>query len=110
VKEEMMLQTVGKIIKWISLPVLLIGSLFSASAESYEFLVDFVICLGAIIFVQRAASSKEYFWAAGFLAIAAVFSPLLLVVKIFVLTGLTCVATFATLLAAFRVQPLPETL
>jgi hypothetical protein len=106
----MMFQTVGKIIKWVSLPVLLIGSLFSASAESYEFLVDFVICLGALIFVQRAVWSKEYFWAAGFVAIAVVFSPFLLVLKIILLTGLSCLATIVTLLEAFRVQPLPETL
>jgi hypothetical protein len=105
-----MFQTVRKIIKWISLPVLLMGSLFSASAESYEFLMNFVICLGALIFVQRAVWSKEYFWVAGFVAIAVVFSPFLLVVKIILLTGLTCLATFLTLLEAFRVQPLPEPL
>jgi hypothetical protein len=106
----MMFQTVGKIIKWISLPALLIASLFSGSVESYAFLVDFVICLGALIFVQRALSSKEYYWVAGFVAIALVFSPFLLVVKIILLTGLTCLATFLTLLQAFRVQPLPEPL
>jgi hypothetical protein len=105
-----MFQTVRKIIKWISLPVLLIGSMFSASAGSYEFLVNFVICLGALIFVQRAVWSKEYVWAAGFVAIAVVFSPFLLLVKIILLTGLTCLATFVTLLEAFRVQPLPEPL
>jgi hypothetical protein len=102
-----MFQMITKIVKWVSLPALLIASMFSRSAASYELLVDFVICLGAIIFVQRAVRLREYFWAAGLVAIAVVFSPLLLVVKIFLLMGFTCIATFVTLLAAFRKQPVP---
>ena len=102
-----MFQMVTKIIKWVSLPALLIASMFSRSAASYELLVDLVICLGAIIFVQRAVRLKEYFWAAGFVAIAVVFSPLLLVVKISLLMGFTCIAAFVNVLAAFRTQPLP---
>jgi hypothetical protein len=100
-----MFQMVTKIIKRVSIPVLLIASIFSRYAASYEFLVDLVICLGAIILVQQAVRLKKYFWAAGFVAIALVFSPLPLVVKIFLLMGLTCAATFATLLTAFRTQP-----
>jgi hypothetical protein len=102
-----MFRMVTKIIKWVSIPVLLVASLFACCAASYEPLVDFAICLGAIIFVQRAIRLKEYFWAAGFLAIVVVFTPLSLVVKIFLLMGFTCIATFANLLAAFRTQPAP---
>jgi len=102
-----MFQMITKIVKWVSLPALLIASMFSRSAASYELLVDFVICLGAIIFVQRAVRLREYFWAAGLVAIAVVFSPLLLVVKIFLLMGFTCIATLVTLMAAFRKQPVP---
>jgi hypothetical protein len=104
---ETMFRMVTKIIKWVSIPVLLIASLFAFCAASYEPLVDFAICLGAIIFVQRAIRLKEYFWAAGFLAIVIVFTPLSLVVKIFLLMGFTFIATFANLLAAFRTQPAP---
>src|SRR5207253_992434 len=93
-------QMATKIIKWVSLPALLIGSMFSHSAANYELLLNWLICLGAIIIVQRAVSAKKYFWAAGFVAIAVVFSPLMLVVKIFLLMGFTCIATFATLLTA----------
>jgi len=39
--------------------------------------------------------------------IAIVFSPLLLAVKIFLLMGLTCMAVFLALMAAFRRQALP---
>jgi hypothetical protein len=102
-----MFQMATKIIKWVSLPALLIASMFSRSAASYGLLVDLVICLGAIIFVQRAVRSKEYDWAAGFVAIAIVFSPLLLVFKIALLMGFTCIAMFVSLLVAFRTQPLP---
>ena len=75
-----MLQMITRIIKWVSIPVLLIGSIFSPYAASYELLVDCVICLGAIVFLQRAIRSKEYLWAAGLIAIAVVFSPFLLVI------------------------------
>ena len=102
-----MFRMVTNIIKWVSLPVLLIASMFSRSAGSYELVVDVVVCLGAIIFVQAAVRLEQYSWAAGFVAIALVFSPLLLVVKIFLLMGFTCIVTFVALLAAFRTQPLP---
>ncbi|MEX2260352.1 MAG: hypothetical protein WD696_00295 [Bryobacteraceae bacterium] len=103
-----MFQTVTEIVKWASLPVLLIGSMFSHAAESYGFLLDWVTCLVAIIIVQRTVWVKEYFWAAGFVAIAVVFSPLMPVVKIFLLMGFTCIAAFVTLLAVWKTQPLPH--
>ena len=106
-KEKTMFPRVTKIIKWVSIPVLLFATTFSYSAARYEPLVDFVVCLGAIVFVRRAVRLKKYFWAAGFVAIAVVSSPLLLAAKIFFLLGFTCIATFATLLVAFRTQPLP---
>ena len=102
-----MFQMLPGIIKWVSLPLLLSVSVLTRYAASYELLVDFVICLGAIVYVQREVWLKEYFWAAGFVAVAVVFSPLLLVVKIFLLIGFICIATLVTLLTAFRRQPLP---
>jgi hypothetical protein len=101
------LRTITKIGKWASIPVLLIASLFACCAASYEPLVDLAICLSAIVFVQRAIRLREYFWAAGFLAIVVVFTPTPLAIKALVLMGLTCAATFANLLAAFRTQPAP---
>ena len=98
---------VTKIIKWVWLPALLIAVMLPRSAASYGLLVDLAICLGAVILVQRAVRLRAYFWAAGFVAIVVVFSPLLLVIKIFLLTGFTCIATLVTLLGAFRRRPLP---
>ena len=100
-----MFQMVTKIMKWASIPVLLIASLFAFCAASYEPLLDFTIGLAAIVFVQRAIRLKEYFWAVGYLAVGVVFTPLSLMVKIFLLMGFACVVTFANLLAAFRTQP-----
>ena len=96
-----------KIIKWASLPVLLIGSIFSGSAARYELLLDFVVCLGALIVIERSIRARKFFWAAGFVAVVIVFSPLMLVVKIFALMGLTCIGTFVTVLAAWKTEPLP---
>ena len=93
-----------KIIKWASLPVLLVASLFSRYAGNYELLVDVAICLGAVVFVQRAIHSREYFWAAGLVGIAIVFSPVALAVKIFLLMGVTFIAMSVTLGAAFRTK------
>jgi hypothetical protein len=104
-----MFQTATRTGKWVALPVLLISSLFSSFAGSYEFLLNMLICLAAVIVVQRAVSVKEYFWAAGFVAIAVVFSPFTLMVKIFLLMGLTCIAAFATLFATWKMRPLPAT-
>lgn len=101
-----MLLIVTAIVKWVSLPALLIASMFSCFAASYELPLDSVICLGAVIFVQRAVRSKEYCWAAGFVAIVVVFSPLLLVIKLFLLMGLACFASLTTLLVSFRTPPL----
>jgi len=102
-----MFQTVVRITKWASIPVLLLASILSRFTASYEFLVDCVICLGATVVILWAVRSKQYLLAAGFVAVGVVFSPLLLVVKIFLLLGFTCSASLVTAFAAFRTHPLP---
>lgn len=102
-----MLQVILKIIQVASIPALVIASLFSHSAASYELLLDWLICPGAIVFVVGACHSKQYLWAAEGVVLAVVFSPLSLVAKIFLLLGFTCITTLVTLLAAFRAQPVP---
>ena len=104
---QTMFQKVTEIIKWVSIPALLMASVFSRFAASYELAGDLAICLGATILVQRAVWRKEYFWTAGFVSVAIVFSPIVLAGKIFLLMGVTCGAIFLVLLAVFRRQPLP---
>ncbi len=86
--------TVMNIIKWASIPVLLTASLFVCCTASYELLVDFAVCVGTILFVGHAIRRDEYYWAAGFLAIGMMFTPLALVVKIVLLAGFACIAAF----------------
>jgi hypothetical protein len=102
-----MIQTVTSIIKWAAIPALLLVSMLSRFTASFEFRVDIAICVGAMVFVQRAVQAKEYLWAAGFVAIAVVFSPVPLAVKIFLLLGLLCTGIFLTMLAVFRPQLAP---
>ena len=95
---------ITRIIKYTSLPALLIAAVFSCLAASHELLLDIAICLGAMLAVQHAVWVREYFWAAGFVAIAVIFSPFVLVVKIFLLMGLACIAALVTLFAAWKPQ------
>jgi hypothetical protein len=102
-KGQAMPQVLTKIIK---VTVLAIASMLVPYAAGYEPLAV-SICVGAIVFVQRMTRLKEYFWAAGLVAIAVVVSPLPLAFQMFLLTGFTCIATYVTLLGALRARPLP---
>jgi hypothetical protein len=95
-KENRMFQNVSKIVKWVALPVLLLAAVFARYADAYE---------APLILVERAVRLKKYYWAAGFVGAAIVFSPLLLVDKIFLSMAFTCTFTLIALLAAFRPEP-----
>jgi hypothetical protein len=101
-----MIQTVTSIIKWAAIAALLFVSMLRFTA-SFEFVVDLAICAGAIVFVHRAVRAKEYLWAAGFVPIAVVFSPVPLAVKLFLLLGFLCTGIFLTMLAVFRPRLAP---
>jgi len=101
-----MLHVVTKIVEWSSIPVLLTASLLSRFAGSYELPVDLAIWLGAFFLAQRAVRAREYVLSAGFGVVVIVFSPLLLVDKIFLLMAYTSIVTFLTLAAVFRPLPL----
>jgi hypothetical protein len=66
-----------KAVKWVSVAALLLTALFWRSAANYQLLLDFVVCMGAIVVVQPAVRANEYFWAAGLIAIAILFNPIL---------------------------------
>lgn len=93
------------IVKWASLPLLLIGAIFSGFAAEYELQLDFAVCLGALVVVERAVSARAYFWAAGFGAIAIVFCPMALATRVLLLTACTGIAACATLYTASKRQP-----
>ncbi|MCU1232570.1 MAG: hypothetical protein JWP63_537 [Candidatus Solibacter sp.] len=101
-----MLQVITKIVKWSSIPVLLMSSMLSRFAGSYELPVDLVIWLGAFFLAARAVRSGDYVWAAGLGVVVIVFSPLLPGDKTLLFMGYTGIATFLTLAAVFGPQPL----
>ena len=94
-------------VKWVLIPVVLMASLFSRLAGGYEPLLNALVCMGAIVLVQRACWLHRYVSGAGFIAIAVVFGPFSLAVKIFLLMGLTCIAACSAALAGFRTRPAP---
>jgi len=100
-----MLQEAMKISMWASIPVLLAGAIFSGMAATYEPMMNGSICVAAIGVLVWQARLKNYYCAAGFLAVGLVFSPLPLVNKIFFLMGLICVVSLLTVAAAFRMEP-----
>ena len=109
-KGTTMLRIVARIMKCASIPVLLIASIFTSLAGSYQLPVNLAIWLGAFYLAQRAIRRGEYFFAAGFGAVVIVFSPLLLVDKIFLFMGYTGIATYLSVAAAFRPQPMEASL
>jgi hypothetical protein len=101
-----MFQTISKILKWASIPALLAVALLSSLAGRYEGLLNFTICLSAVaLSTQQAAWRNDYGWAAVSVVVVVVFSPLLLVTKLFLLMGLTFAAACLAVVAAFRPQP-----
>lgn len=98
------MRTVARIIKWVSIPVLLIAGIFSCAAASYETLVNVAICICAIYLLQRALWSKEYFRVAGFGTIVVLVSPMAFELKVFMLMAFACMGSVAAVLAGFRKQ------
>jgi hypothetical protein len=102
----MKFQTISTILKGAAIPALMVIALLSSLAGRYEGLLNFTICLSAVVLsIQRAAWRKDYGWAAVSIVVFVVFSPLLLVTKIFLLMGLTCAAACLAVVASFRPQP-----
>ena len=101
----MMSKMLMTIFKWISLPVLLTGALFARFAGNYEIVVNLLVCAGALVVVERAASFREYLWAAAFLGVAIVFSPLVLNVKIFLFLSCASIGALAGVYAGWKLQP-----
>jgi hypothetical protein len=62
------------VVKWISLPVLLTGSRLARFTGNYEIGLNFPVCAGALVVVQRAVYIREYLWAAAFVDVAMLLS------------------------------------
>jgi hypothetical protein len=100
----------AKIMKWVSIAALHLAAMFWRSAANYQLLLASTVCMGAIVVVRQAVQAQKYFWAAGFVAIALLFNPIVLVFttsgNLFLLMVLVCIVTFAISLAALKTPPL----
>jgi hypothetical protein len=94
-----------KIARWVVIPALLIAAPFLISASSYERMAVFMVCTAAIVLVLRAVQMKEHSWTGGLVAVAVAFSPVSLLVKIFLVLTLACITSCFAVVRVFRMQP-----
>ena len=102
-----------KIVKWITMAALLTAVVLwrsAANSQLPQFLLGFVVCLGASVVVMQAGQAKKYVWAGGFAGIALFFNPLVPVLPFDGEWGrwlvLVSIVPFAVSLAALRTRPL----
>lgn len=98
---------IENVIEWVSIPALLLGTVFTYVAAGYAPLLDLALCLTGAILAGRSLHGKKYFLAAGFIALAVAASPFQMASRTFLLMGLACISASATVFTAFRIQPLP---
>jgi hypothetical protein len=95
-----------KIMKWVCISALLLAVIWRSSAN-YQILLEFLVCLGAVLVVLRAWRMGKYPWAAGFVAIAVLFNPIAPIVlphPILVWADLLCLVSFVLSLAVLRTE------
>lgn len=95
-----------KTMKWVAIAALL-GAVVWRSSASYEILLQFAVCAGAILVVFQAGVAEKYFWAAVFIAIAVLFNPIAPVAlssRTFLLLDLSCLAMFLVSLTALKTE------
>jgi hypothetical protein len=107
VQEKIMRHNVENVIEWVSVPALLLGTIFTYVAAGYAPLLNLALCLTGAILAGRSLHGKQYFLAAGFIALAVAASPFPIGSRIFLLMGLACIGASATVFTAFRTQPAP---
>jgi len=99
--------------KWFTVVVLLTAAgLWRSAANSplTQFLLGFVVCLGASLVAVQAAKANKYLWTGGFVVIAVLFNPLAPVIPFGGELGrwlaLLSAVPFAVSLMTLRSQPL----
>ena len=109
---------ITRIMKGISVLALLLGFLWNLPAFHQEWsvrdggyleLLNMVVCLTALLVVAQTFRAHKYFWAAGFVAIAVLFNPIVPVTlsrKMFLWLDSVCVVTFLVSLALWKRRPM----
>jgi hypothetical protein len=96
-----------KMMKWVSIIVLLLAGLRLPTAGN-QLLLEIVVCGSSLLAIMQAVRASQYFWAAGFSAIAVLFNPIVtlgLSGKTLLWLDWVCLATFLMSLAAWKRRP-----
>jgi len=96
-----------KIMKWVSIMALLLAFV-SRPSTSYQIMLEILVCVSALMVVAQAWRDGKYLWAAGFVAIAGLFNPVVPVAisrNAFLWVDALCIATFLVSLAVLKRHP-----
>ena len=97
----------SKVMKWFSIVVLGLAALRLPSAN-FQVLLEFVVCVTALLAVAQAVGLRKYLWAAGFTVITVLFNPIVVVAlsrRTWFWLDWICLMTFLVSLAALKRQP-----
>lgn len=64
-----------RIMRWVTMPVLLVA-VFSIPSANYQLMLDIFVGVTAVLVAIEAFRARKYIWAAGFAAIAVLFNPI----------------------------------
>lgn len=96
----------AKIMKVVCIVALILTALLWRFVAAYQLPLDLLLCVGALIVLLQAVRASEYLWAAGFLIIAVVFNPVIVILRPYGDLSLTvvllCIPAFAMALIALK--------
>ena len=107
IKKEATLPMHTKIMKWIAIATLFLAVL-GFPIVSHRAVLEIVVCVSGLLVVTQPVRASKYFWAAGFLAIAVLFNPIVplpLPGNVFLLLEWVCLAAVLVSLAVLKMQP-----
>jgi hypothetical protein len=93
--------------KWVSIAALFSAILWRPSA-GYELLLQFAVCVGAILVIGQSYRVDKFRWGIVFIVVALLFNPLAppaMSRSLFLWLATICLALFATSLFALKTQP-----
>lgn len=96
------------IMKWTSLAALTGALFFWYPAGGYAIMLQFVICLSAILVVLQAARSGKQLWAIAFAGLALLFNPVVTVPvsqSVFLWINILCFTMFLASLKVLKTAP-----
>jgi hypothetical protein len=96
-----------KMMKWVSIAALITALIWRPSA-GFEILLQFVVCISALLVFAQAWRARKYIWGVGFVSIAVLFNPVAPVGLSrgrFLWLDVACLVTFLISLAAVKTTP-----